>query len=623
MVTNDINISHIICKKCMLKSIVKDESIIDIIKQKVLDYNYTTILVYQLIKSYWLYQYQKDPTINIIINRQFITMCFNLLSISDNRGAKIQNNDLIKSLQNYYQNHFIKTMNNIEIKSLKKTRFIKQYQINAIMTAIENNIKFHFEKRLLRYLESVFINDNMKTKEKDKITKELKIVKRDLIHDTRTIDKYSEWIDNKRNKLLPTENYYETIDKNPLKILNYMFYMNNELEKMGNKLFNCLPLRNESIPKYITIDTAGLIDLTTTKGVGDMLKDVRSNKIIWDNYFRTNKKIFKNNKSTIIDKKEYKYRFNGMIMTDGVGVSILLELVDKDGNELKRTKTKTKKSEEFRYFNELKGKELEEVKNGKKVYIDPGKRNLICCIDDCNNSYIYRNRRRISETKGNKYMRIMKNEKVRYGIKDLEEILSQLNGKTCNYEKFLKFVSMKNKLNKVIMDFYERELFRKLKFRSFTLKQRSESKMVNELNNKYGSDAILMYGDQNVGPQMKRFISTPMVGLKRMLSKHFKLYEVDEFRTSKLDHKTKDEKVIVCKNGIDRNNKKIHGVLVSKILVKDCVDKWVDSFSNRDINGCKNIRKIVLHGLENEMKRPYWYRRSTKLRSESNPKEMV
>jgi len=618
MVTNDTNISHFISKKCMLKSIVKDDFIIDILKQKVLDYNYTTILVYQLVKSYWLYQYQKDPNVNITINKQFIAMCFKLLSVNDNRGAKIHNNDLIKSLQDYYQTHFIKTMDKIQIKSLKKTRFIKQYQIDTIITAIENNIKFHFEKRLFKYLKSVFLNDDMKTKEKDKIIKELKIVNRDLFCNTKTIDKYSDWIDNNRDKLLPTENYYETIDKKPLKMLNYMFYMNNELEKIGKKLFNCLPLRNESIPKYITIDTAGLIDLTTTNGVGKMLKNVSLNKTIWDNYFRTNKKIFKHNKSIIIDKKEYKYRFNGMIMTDGVGVSILLELLDKDGNNLKQTKTK--KTEEFRYFNELKGKELEEIKTGKKVYIDPGKRNLICCIDDCNNTYIYRNRRRISEMKRNKYIKIMKNEKVRYGIKDLEEILSQLNGKTCNYEKFLKFVSMKNKLNQLIMNFYERELFRKLKFRSFTLKQRSESKMVNELKNKYGSEAILMYGDQNVGSQMKRFISTPMIGLKRMLSKHFRLYEVNEFRTSKLDHKTTDEKVIVCRNAIDWNNKKIHGVLVSKILVKDCVDRWVKSFSNRDINGCKNIRKIVLHGLENEMERPYWYKRSVKLRSESNPK---
>ena len=86
--------------------------------------------------------------------------------------------------------------------------------------------------------------------------------------------------------------------------------------------------------------------------------------------------------------------------------------------------------------------------------------------------------------------------------------------------------------------------------------------------------------------------------------------------TTKLDHKTTDEKVIICKNEIDSDGNKIHGVLVSKILVKGSMNKWINSFNNRDINGCKNIRKIMLYGLENELERPYWYRRNVKLISE-------
>ena len=114
---------------------------------------------------------------------------------------------------------------------------------------------------------------------------------------------------------------------------------------------------------------------------------------------------------------------------------------------------------------------------------------------------------------------------------------------------------------------------------------------------------------------MLLYYSNIPLGFKRMLSKHFKLYEVDEFRTSKLDNKTTDEKVLVCKNGKDKNGKKIHGVLVSKILVKGSVNKYFNSYQNRDINGCKNIRKVVQYGLENEMKRPYWYRRIDKIPS--------
>jgi len=40
---------------------------------------------------------------------------------------------------------------------------------------------------------------------------------------------------------------------------------------------------------------------------------------------------------------------------------------------------------------------------------------------------------------------------------------------------------------------------------------------------------------------MKHFVSTPRIGLKRKLKKHFKVYNLDEYRTSKMCYKTKKE----------------------------------------------------------------------------------
>ena len=66
------------------------------------------------------------------------------------------------------------------------------------------------------------------------------------------------------------------------------------------------------------------------------------------------------------------------------------------------------------------------------------------------------------------------------------------------------------------------------------------------------------------------------------------------------------------------NGNKIHGVLVSKILVKDSNGKSSISYNNRDMNGCKNIRKIVRYGLSNGLERPYWFRRNVKLDDKKN-----
>ncbi len=65
---------------------------------------------------------------------------------------------------------------------------------------------------------------------------------------------------------------------------------------------------------------------------------------------------------------------------------------------------------------------------------------------------------------------------------------------------------------------------------------------------------------------------------------------------------------MVCKNLINKEGKTISRVSVSKILLEGSNGKEIKSYMNRDINACKNIRKIVKYGLENKLKRPKWYK---------------
>jgi len=43
---------------------------------------------------------------------------------------------------------------------------------------------------------------------------------------------------------------------------------------------------------------------------------------------------------------------------------------------------------------------------------------------------------------------------------------------------------------------------------------------------------------------MKHFVSTPQIGLKRKLKKHFKVYNLDEYKTLVMCYKIKEETTI-------------------------------------------------------------------------------
>ena len=129
--------------------------------------------------------------------------------------------------------------------------------------------------------------------------------------------------------------------------------------------------------------------------------------------------------------------------------------------------------------------------------------------------------------------------------------------------------------------------------------------MLNEIENKYGKESIIIIGDWSISKQMRNFISTPNLSIKRKLKERFRVFNIDEYRTSKLNYKTEEE----CENIYlpDKENKqrKKHSILTYQMenKRKGCI--------NRDKNGCKNIQKIYECYIETG-ERPYNYRRQTK-----------
>jgi hypothetical protein len=253
---------------------------------------------------------------------------------------------------------------------------------------------------------------------------------------------------------------------------------------------------------------------------------------------------------------------------------------------------------DFPYIDEVDKTDLE----GKHIFIDPGKRTLFTMMDDNGKFFSYTNKQRVSETKRLVYQNKLKKYKDHLGITEKENELSSYNSKSCNLYEYKAFMEKKISINKDLYNLYQVKKFRQYKWYAFINKKRTEDNMLNKIEKAYGKDSIIIIGDWCIEKQMKNFISTPNIGLKRKLKERFKVYNIDEYRTSCLNYKTEE----ACSNLYlpDNKNKtrKIHSILTYKMENNrlGCI--------NRDKNGCKNIQKIFEYYIKNN-ERPENYRR--------------
>ena len=167
--------------------------------------------------------------------------------------------------------------------------------------------------------------------------------------------------------------------------------------------------------------------------------------------------------------------------------------------------------------------------------------------------------------RGNK---IILREKQKNKIIEEETKLSSYNCKSVNYNEFKKYITEKTKLNNKVRDFYEKELYRKLKWRTWIYQRKSEDKFLNRVEETYGNkeDLLLCYGNWSNNKQMK-----------------FSVVLVDEFRTSKLCSR--------CNCELEHYNN-LHRVLVCRNCKSSGSESKNTTFMNRDMNACMNMLHI-------------------------------
>jgi len=184
-----------------------------------------------------------------------------------------------------------------------------------------------------------------------------------------------------------------------------------------------------------------------------------------------------------------------------------------------------------------------------------------------------------------------------------EKDLSEYNSKTVSFISFCKYIDIKNSTNKLLYNRYKDEIFRKYKWYGYINRQKSVSNFIQNIKNTYTEEdkngnekeIKLIIGNWSIPKQLRNFISTPNIGLKRKLAKHFDVYDMDEYKTSCISNVSKER----CENLYlpDKKGKyrEMHPILTYKM--------WNNRIGcmNRDINAVKNIRYIsnmILKGKE-------------------------
>lgn len=599
----------------------------------------------------WILTKYHNESVVPIVNKTLLSFIFkvvNKTSHSCEDPLFIELNNLFSSLGCNKEDGF------------QLTQILTQYAPIEIITAFENNIKIHFFDYLRRFINSYFFNmykDDIEQKiiTKSELRKELYKVKNDFISGTFSSDtKYHEWIKEFRFQCLPCEfeeSYYYDLEKNPQKYIKHMIAMNIHLEKLACKQFQFCPLRNKAIPKFCHIDNTTIIKLLCTKNKQEILTNISGNRDnLWNEYF---------NMKYINKIKVKNYVFDYGFMTDGYNASLrfihideltrsclcaetkrkgrqetkgmskdarkkrreaknLMEKEKKENVEKPKIKKKTKKEikkEEFPYIDEI---DVNLLKNKKFVVVDPGKRDLMTMMNEEGKFLRYSNRKKIKETKRLKYGRIIKNHKDNLGIIEIEKELAGENSKSCNLDVFIRFVKKKNELNKKLLTLYQDEKFRKIRWFSFIETKRSEAKMLDLIEETYGKDINIIHGDWGTTKQMRHYMSTPNIGIKRKLKERFTVYNIDEYHTSKLHHITEEECKKILLQDIDGTIRKKHAILTYKMENKRL------GCCNRDKNACYNMRKLFLHYLETGKRLSKYSRKlETQLIKDSNQQVKV
>ena len=507
--------------KTTLKSILHNHKEVQpVITNLVFEMNYLMIHSYQFIRLYVLKCYNNNQPLPEI-NEKFILYCIRTLGEKTNSGRKEKDTSMLETLQEFYDKEYQPLLNH-ERTSLKNKSNMLPYLATQIHTSLSNNTQERFIQHFLR-----FINKTTTNITEDKAVL-FKFKKQLLECNEETDTMFDEWKTTHLPNILPEnikKSVHYDVKVKPFDYLKGMLYMNTVLEKEDHKLFQPLPLRNNIIPKHIILDTCCIVNLFSLEGKTktELFKAIKENQYdVWNNLLNLQHKTFKNKH----------YQFHYQIQTDGISCSLLF--IRKDLKDKKwGSRVPTLQEQEFHNIEDLSTEQLTELAPRTIVGCDPGKRSLVYMMDDKGNKLQYTAPQRKRESKAKTNQRILLVEKKRNNIIEKETHLSFQNSKSVDYEKFKMYLVEKDKLNKETLDFYQRDIWRKMKFRQYSYGKKSIDTFLNKIKETFGDNILIGYGNWSRSTQMKHFMPTMNKGLRKQIHKKYDTITINECNTSK------------------------------------------------------------------------------------------
>lgn len=437
--------------------------------------------------------------------------------------------------------------------------------------------------------------------------------------------------------------YYDAV-VNPGKHLLAYFKLAEICESNKFKLFQCFPVRKTFIPSYMTIDTMILNN--------HILKNSQRSKLdkgyIWGKVLKLSSKPFKD------QGVHSSMKFRGTIMTDGIGISVIKQNFDTSKGGTSNPKASLVEEEEFKYIEQVPNAELQST-DGKCVFIDPGRRDLIYCMHedstvDNKKNYRYTRNQKAKETKSTKFKKLRQQFKPK-DIQDCEDKLSKCSPLTVKKEAFVEYLKIRAEVTSKMQEYDSNEdvekdkrkkdliPFRKMKLSAHINKIQSAKRLSKNIKKKFGKDCILILGNWSAA-HTKFHEPIKGKGLRNSLRKEgFKVYLLDEFKTSSIcpscENKLATFKECINPRPYRRSTNpkvKCHGLL--RCLNQNCLKKQALTEKdqknikyrlwNRDLAAVLNFRKIVF-SLRSTSQKPAIFLRSQKdsfKRKDSDPIEL-
>jgi hypothetical protein len=495
----------------------------------------------------------------------------------------------------------------------------------------------------------------LRAKTRKELKKKIAKVKNDIFEGTLDSDQeYHAWILLHREHMIPSNYVFEKIYTKPQIFLPCMKYISQQLEEMGCKTGQFFPLRTNLIPKHIILDTKALIELfAPPKTTLKRLSTIRTMRdTVWGETFRTKHKAFRRRNyifkymlttngydASIIFAETNRFMADERKSINRVKASnkakalykgksakekeLLKEKMEEEREKKKAEYNEQKKREkaerkeqkeevpdEFPYLEDVSSEEHEQIQAKPYGIIDMGKIRIITMLnpnDKKNPIFTYSQKEHIHRTGRRHFAQKIQGLKNSLAITSSEAILSEYSGKTCNFRKFKDYISTRNSLLPHLTSAYSDIRFRKWNFHLHVNTTRAYDNLTNHIHAfltlktnekkrythipKSTPTPALIIGDWSARSTLKHNISTPGIGLKRKLAKRFKIYSLDEYRSSKLHYKTEQptQNLTITKHGRSR---KVHSVLTCKMENNQI------EYINRDRNAVYNMKKFIEHIFE-------------------------